>query len=229
MNKKIFIILMLLLCASYIFGGDVANYVNLGFSDNSKYFMFGYYGIDHSDEKFYAELYTVDVYSNSFANDGVFKRKYNDSIQAGQDGHGAFFNLMQDYYGELRGFNINHLNKGRIVYLLLNGSEPKEKLEFRDFQNETKYRVSLIQQRFGSDDAPASTFYIKLSIVDKNYNVKNFTIGRPHYKREGVLRYRIKQVMFSPDERSIVFVVEKEILNGKSPSIRYMVETVNIK
>ena len=35
--------------------------------------------------------------------------------------------------------------------------------------------------------------------------------------------------MFAPDEKSMVFVVEKEILDGTGPSIRYMVETVTLK
>jgi predicted secreted protein len=43
------------------------------------------------------------------------------------------------------------------------------------------------------------------------------------------MKYRIKQVMFAPDEKSLVFVIEKELLDGSGPSIRYMVETVKLK
>ena len=34
-----------------VVAGDVATYVNLGFSVNSRYFLFGYYGIDDENIK----------------------------------------------------------------------------------------------------------------------------------------------------------------------------------
>ena len=59
--KKIALALVFIMCASFIFSGDIAQYVNLGFSSNSKYFMFGQYGISSEDTKAFAETFIVDV------------------------------------------------------------------------------------------------------------------------------------------------------------------------
>jgi predicted secreted protein len=229
MNRKYFLVLILLFCSFLVFAGDVANYVNLGFSDNSKYFMFGLYGIDYKTTKPYADIYTVDVAGNKFAADGVINKLYSKNIQAGQDGSGALYNLLAENNDKLKEFNINHLNKGRIVYLLINGDESRDNLEFRDFKNNSRYKVSLIQQRFGSEKEPSASFHIALTVTDKNEKISTYTIGLPDYKRKDVMKYRIKQVMFAPDEKSLVFVIEKELLDGSGPSIRYMVETVKLK
>ena len=228
MNRKI-LILLLLLAPAALFAGDVADYVNLGFSDNSEYFMFGLYGIDYKSSNPYAEIYTVDVAGNKFADGGVFSKVFGMDIQPGQDGNGALYNLMGENHDKLSDFGVNHLNKGRIVYLLINGDEPKDKLEFRDFRNNGKYQVSLLQQRFGTEKEPSASFHIQLSVTDSKDTTSVYTVGLPDYKRKDVMRYRIKQVMFAPDEKSLVFVVEKEVLDGSGPSIRYMVETVRLK
>lgn len=227
--KRNVLLLILIICAFPVFAGDVADYVNLGFSDNSEYFMFGLYGIDFKSSNPYAEIYAVDVSGNKFADEGVFTRVFDTDLQAGQDGSGALYNLLNENSSQLKEFGINHLNKGRIVYLLINGDEPKDNLEFRDFRNNGKYKVSLIQQQFGTEKEPSASFHIMLTMTDSGSKISVYTIGLPDYKRKDVLKYRIKQVMFAPDEKSLVFVVEKEVLDGSGPSIRYMVETVKLK
>lgn len=229
MNRKFVLVLFLILCSFSVFAGDVADYVNLGFSDNSKFFMFGLYGIEYKSSNPYAEIYTVKVSENRFADKGVYSKMSPTIMQPGQDGSGALYNLLRDNNEALKAFNINHLNKGRIVYLLINGAEPKNTLEFRDFKNNGRYTVKLIQEQFGSEKEPSSSFHIDLTVTDKTNTISTYKIGLPDYKRKDVLKYRIKQVMFAPNEKSLVFVVEKEILDGAGPSIRYMVETVNLK
>ena len=228
MNRKIVPILLLVLCAFSAYAGDVAEYVNLGFSDDSEYFMFGLYGIEYDSSKPYAEIYAVDVDQNRFAAGGICRKVYDTLIQPGQDGSGALYNLINENHEALRAFNIDHLNKGRIVYLLLNGAEPKDVLEFRDFKNNGRYKVELIQKRFGNEENPSASFHIDLTVVDKTNTTRSYKVGLPDYKRDGVMQYRIKQVMFAPDEKSLIFVVEKEVVDGAGPSIRYMVETVSL-
>ena len=229
MNRKTVLVLFFILCAFSVFAGDVAEYVNLGFSANSEHFMFGLYGIEYKSSNPYAEIYTVKVSENRFAENGVYKKTYPVNIQPGQDGSGALYNLLDENNSAIKDFNIDHLNTGRIVYLLINGAEPKDNLEFRDFKNKGSYRVSLVQEQYGTEAAPSASFYINLTVTDKTLTTKTYKVGLPDYKRENVFRYRIKQVMFSPDEKSLVFVVEKEMLDGVGPSIRYMVETVNLR
>ena len=52
------------------------------------------------------------------------------------------------------------------------------------------------------------------------------TVGLPDYWRTGVRRYRIKQVLLAPDDRSVVMVIEREEQDSTGINIRYMVETV---
>ena len=229
MNRKCVLVLILIFCSLTAYAGDVADYVNLGFSDDSRYFMFGLYGIEYDSSKPYAEIYTVKVAANTFADNGVFSKTYNTSIQPGQNGSGALYNLLSENHAKLEKFDVNHLDKGRIVYLLINGAEPKDTLEFRDFKNNGRYKVELVQKQYGTEKEPSSSFYIDLTVTDKTNTISTYKVGLPDYKRDNVLKYRIKQVMFAPNEKSLVFVVEKELIDGTGPSIRYMVETVNLR
>jgi predicted secreted protein len=224
--KKIALALVFIMCASFIFSGDIAQYVNLGFSSNSKYFMFGQYGISSEDTKAFAETFIVDVVKNEFIRNGVNNRSFNENIFPGQEGLGALFITLEDSLEITEQAQINHISTGRVVYLLVNGAKPKERLEFRDFYKGDTYTVTLVQEQFSSNDNMSASFHINLSVTDKNDKVYTYTVGLPNYKRENVTSYRIKQVVFTPSEKGIVFVIEKEIIGTNGKSIRYMVETL---
>jgi len=129
--------------------------------------------------------------------------------------------------GELaRRHRIDHTLTGRLVYILLNGAEPKHELEFRDFQTGLRYRISLIQQSRGSGAEVESSFHLRVSIETAGGDTSTHTVGLPDFWRKGVKRYRIKQVTLAPDKRSLVFVIEREELDSGGDNIRYMVETL---
>ena len=224
--KKILVAVVFSLCTSFIFSGEIAQYINLGFSSDSKYFMFGQYGITSENTKAFAESYIVDVARNIFIKDGVSKRVFNDKILPGQGGLGGLLTILEKSADIIEKTGINHISTGRVVYLLVNGEEPKERLEFRDFYKSDSYTVTLIQEKFGTDNNVSSSFHINLSITDKMDRVKTYTIGLPDFKRKDVTAYRIKQVLFTPSEEGIVFVIEKEMNGSKGKTIRYMVETL---
>ena len=224
--KKIIVVVVFLLCASFIFSGDIAQYINLGFSSNSKYFMFGQYGISSEDTKAFAETFIVDVSKNDFIKDGINSRTFSDEILPGQEGLGALFTMLEDSLTIINKTGINHIATGRVVYLLINGAKPKERLEFRDFYKGDAYVVTLIQEKFRSGDNVSSAFHINLAVTDKMERTGTYTIGLPDYKRKDVLGYRIKQVVFTPSEEGLVFVIEKEINEPNGKIIRYMVETL---
>ncbi len=224
--KKIAVTVVLLLCTSFIFSGDIAQYVNLGFSSNSKYFMFGQYGISSEDTKAFAETYIVDVKRNEFIINGVNRREFSDEILPGQEGLGALFTILENSLAIISKTGINHISTGRVVYLLVNGAKPKDRLEFRDFYKGDSYIVTFVQESFGSDDNVSSSFHINLAVTDKMNRTRTYTIGLPDFKRKDVLGYRIKQVVFTPSEEGLVFVIEKEINGSNGKTIRYMVETM---
>ncbi len=219
----------LFLCSAFLYAGDIATYVNLGFSEDSRYFMFGQYGIEETKNHPYAELYLVDLKANDFVPKGVKKAQYPVEVLPGQDGSGALLMALKDSIGLVDSYKINHIKTGRVVYLLINGEEPKSNLEFRDFLSGSTYTVNLVQRTFGKEPDIESSFHINLTVTDAKGSTKAYTIGLPDFKRKGVRTYRIKQVVFSPDERNLVFIVEREEIAGKSLNIRYMVETVNLR
>ncbi|MBI9103285.1 MAG: DUF2259 domain-containing protein [Spirochaetales bacterium] len=232
MKKIMSFILLTCLISASSWAGDLATYINLGFSENSRYFMFGQYGIEGSDSLPYAEVFTVDVDANTYTPGGVRKGDYDTPPQAGQNGLGALLNLLRNI-GEsssdtIGTYKIDHLQSGRLVYILINGQTPKSEIEFRDFSSGNHYKVQLNQTSFEDKGRYSAAFHINLTVTDKDGNISAHTIGLPGYKRQDVKRYRIKQVVFSPDESSLVFIVEKEEETDEGINIRYMAETVNL-
>jgi len=224
--KKMVVLVVFSLCASFVSSGDIAQYINLGFSNNSKYFMFGQYGVSSEDTRAFAETYIIDVFRNRYISNGVNSRVFTDEILPGQEGLGALFTILEDSFEIINKTDINHVATGRVVYLLVNGAKPKERLEFRDFYKGDSFIVTLVQENFGSNEDISSSFHINLAVTDKTERTRTYTIGLPDYKRKDVLAYRIKQVVFTPSEDGLVFVIEKELNGPNGKTIRYMVESL---
>jgi predicted secreted protein len=214
--------------SSYLCAGDVANFVNLGFSDDAETFMFGQYGIDSESSTPFAELYAVDVDENVFTDDGVRRARYTVDLVPGMDGSGALYTLLGESAELVDRYDINHLRPGRIVYLLVDGEEPKSSIEFRDFNTGNRFRVQLIQDRRGSGEDASAAFHIELRVTFSDGRVRERTIGLPDFYREGVSQYRISHVYLGPREDSVVLVVQKETLLESGKTVRYMVETAAI-
>ncbi len=227
--KQIAAICALIVTGATLFAGDIATFVDLGFSNDSRYYMFGNYGIDESGVKQYADLYVVDVWSNSFTSDGVKSGEYDRQAAPGQDGFGAMMTLYRESIATVRSFNIDHMNSGRLLYLLVDGDKPKSELEFRDFETGRKYSIALLQSTFGSGEQVSSSFHINLTVTTKSDDSGYYTIGLPDYRRSGVRSYRISRVLSSPDDASLVFVIEKEMYGEDGLDIRYMIETVKLR
>ncbi len=228
MRKRSFAVAaVFLISALHLSAGDVASFVNLGFSEDSRVFMFAQYGIERETSRPFAEIFTVDVPNNVFVDNGVRRRSFDMDLNPGQNGSGAMYTLLGDSQDLIERHNIDHLSPGRIVYLLVNGDEPKSDIQFRDFNTGNRYEISLVQVSEGEGEDARASFHIQLTVVRDDGSVDAFTIGRPGYFREGVSRYRIGQVFLSPGEQSLVFVVQKEYQETDGTTIRYMVETAS--
>ena len=229
MRRRALVLLpLLLVISSYLCAGDVANFVNLGFSQDAETFMFGQYGIDSEESKPFAELYAVDVAENVFETDGVKRQTYDVELSPGMDGSGALYTLLGDSASLVDRYEINHLTPGRIVYLLVNGEEPESSIDFRDFNTGNRFQVELVQSKRGSGDNVRAAFHIQLSVTFADGTVEARTIGLPNYYRDGVSQYRISHIYLGPNEQSLVFVVQKERLRESGKTVRYMVETTAI-
>jgi predicted secreted protein len=225
--KRIFIICLVLLSSSLLFGGDIAKFANLGFSDDSRYFMFGSYGVTEDGAKQYAELHVVDVAGNRFVPEGSYQQIYDEQPDPGQDGFGAMLTLYNDNVESTKTYRVNHMKSGRLLYLLVDGKEPKPVLSFRDFGTGRSYRVELTQSVYGADKQVSASFHINLAVTSSSGD-KHYTIGLPNYRRDGVQAYRIKRIFSSPDDESLVFVVEKAEYADSGFDVRYMVESVEL-
>ena len=227
MCRKVLIIALLLLSYTLV-AGDVATYVNLGFSSNSRYFLFGQYGIDSESTKPYAQLFLVDVFRNDFVPQGVIKKDFDIDAQPGQEGLGALIRIIRENSGLISKYDIDNVEIGRVLYLLVNGEEPKSQLNFRDFYNDRTINVFLNQQKFGSGSGVSASFSLDLDVTVKDGVRKNYRVGLPDLKRKGVQSYRIKQVCYTPDENALVFVIERDEYQKEGINVRYMVETVKL-
>jgi predicted secreted protein len=192
------------------FAGDVATFVNLGFSPDSAYFMFGQFGIDQTAGKPYAETFLVDDKRNDFVDKGVVRKTFDAAIEPGQDAAGALFALVGDQQPLVKKYKIDHLRPGRLLYVLMDGQEPPASLSFRDFKTGASLEVSLNQSSSEAKGTVSSSFGIAVSYTAKEGAVKRVVGGNPDIKRPGVKAYVIRRIIAAPDEKTLVFIVEKD-------------------
>lgn len=219
----------IMLASATAFAGDIANFENLGFSDDSRTFAFAQYGVEDESSAAYADLFVVDVAGNNFVRNGQYSRQFETALVPGQNGRGALYRVLFEAQSTLAGRSVNHLNVGRPIYILIDGEEPKSSLAFRDFASNTRYVVDLHQSSRGSGTEVRGSFHVELTLTDGDGDTISRTIGRPGYFREGVASYRILQILLSPDEKSIVFVMEKRLATDNGFDVRYMVETASLQ
>jgi predicted secreted protein len=227
MAKKVLLSACILLAALAAWAGDVAQFDNLGFSADGRYFMFGQHGVLEKTSFPYAELYIVDVPANAYAPQGVKKVSYTKGVEPGATGLGALLNALDDASAQKRQYRIDHLVTGRLLYVLVDGVNPAETLEFRDFQANTKYAVTLVQTSSTKDGQPAAAFTLKITVTGTDGKAKDYAVGNAGLSRAGVKSYRVKQILLGPGA-SLVFVIQREEADSTGVDIRYMVETLRL-
>ncbi|MBN1241929.1 MAG: DUF2259 domain-containing protein [Spirochaetales bacterium] len=228
MKRTIAIFIAATLAAMPVFAGDVPTLVNLGFSPDSAYFLFGQYGLDGSSGVPYAELYLVDAKKNDFVKDGVARFVAKSPLEAGQDPAGALFGLYRDRIALVQKYRIDHLAQGRILYLLVDGEDPSDPISFRDFATGDRWTTMLRQVVVEKGDDASSSFSIDVKLTTKAGTEKSFSAGNPTFVRKGVRGYVIRRILIAPDGRTLVFIVEKKLVAKGGDSVRYMVETIRI-
>lgn len=232
MSKRLALVwVFILLAALAASAGDVAQFVNLGFSADGKYFMFGQYGILEQGSRPWANAYIVDVAKNAFAANGTKQFVGTRSVDPGASGLGALLNVVADSSVQEKKLHIDHLLTGRPLYILVDGAQANDALEFRDFQEGTSYSVTLSQtpSAVATPKDVGASFGISVTITDKDGKAKTFAVGDPTYKRPGVKSYHIKQIILAPAGGCLVIVIQKDEQDTRGDNIRYMVETLRLK
>ncbi|MDR1031020.1 MAG: DUF2259 domain-containing protein [Treponema sp.] len=225
------IALIFCLGGSGLWAGDIASYVDLGFSADGKTYMFAQYGVQEKTLRPWADLFVVDVPKNNFVSGGRVSLVHDSPVKAGQDGSGALYRIISRNTGLADRYGINYLSLGYALYLALNGVEvgtSGETIEFRDFEPEISYRAQLVPTVEGKDKDLKSSFVITLERIYKDRSRILYTIGTPQVKRPLISSYRIKKVIAGPQYKSLIFVIEMRKQGENGMDIRYMVEAVTL-
>jgi predicted secreted protein len=231
-NRKKFwlAIFFLVVGVSLIPAGDVATFVDLGFSPDGRIYMFGQYGIHAKTLKPWADLLVVDVPQNRFVSGGRFSYTHDRPAIAGQDGSGAFFRLISRNVSLADRYDINFLLQGQPLYISFDTphAATAETIEFRDFEQRASYKATLVPQVEGSGANIRSAFHINLERTGQDGSKKSYVVGNPDFRRPLIASYRIRKVMTAPQDGSLIFVIEMNQLGDDGFDVRYMVEALRL-
>ena len=221
--RKISMLIVFILGTHFLFAGDIANFVNIGFSGDSRYFMFAQYGV--TDTVIYSDIYAIDVINNNFVPNGINNKEYPIKAYSMDDGSGAFYKSLLASSQVLQKIGIDPLLKGRCVYVNINSS-PVHAIEFRDFKTDKTYKINLQEKSDIKSGIYESSFSLNILVEKDSSASKVYSAGSPNFKRKGVKEYGIKTIFLSPDEKNMVLVIEKTEVSKDSVSVRYMVEAL---
>ena len=230
MKKLVTLGLIFTLAYSAVSAGDVATFVDKGFSEDGKYYVFGQYG--KTDKKFqgWAELYQVDIAANDYTDNGVFKTKPS-AVTADKNGRDVFEALEGKSFYYFKDLKCETANIDHVLYILDDVNKTgTDEIVFKDFRsadldNADVYHIRLYPTVNGSGKNTRSSFYIMLE--KKNAEGQIITsrkIGSPNITRKGVTNYKIERIFCDKSEKNLIFVIEKMMEDDTGTSIRYMIE-----
>jgi len=231
LKKTVFILCILLLTSvSALWAGDSAVFVDLGFSSDGRMYMFGQYGVLSPSLRPWADLFVVDVASNTFAQNGKVSLIENAPIKAGQDGSGVLHRLVANNSTLSNRYSINFQNQGLPLYISRDENPPScgETIDFRDFLSGKSYKAQLISTITGSGQNAKSQSYINLEVNSPNSQFKTYKVGTPNFVRQGIVQYNFKRVLIDSTGSSVIFVIEMMRASNNGYDIRYMVEAVKL-
>jgi predicted secreted protein len=231
--KKIWIAMLVLVSATGLWAGDVAVFKNLGFSPDSRYFQFAQYGIDANTQNPWVESYTVDVIKNDFTVGGKAKSTFPVGVTLGDDGLKALLAHLEKYGPERKKWNLDYLQQGRPIYFRVTGESNAtdyDNLQVLDYKTGRQYDAVMKKTITPKGSAITSSFFITLDVKDKAGKVLGtYKVGNPTVVRQGVQNYTIVQMILTPNERNLIFVIEKEENDGQGGvNLRTMVETLTL-
>jgi predicted secreted protein len=230
LKKTLIISVIFLTCVSGLWAGDSAVFVDLGFSPDGRFYTFGQHGVLSPSLRPWAEIFVVDVQRNNFVPNGRVSFTQDAPIRAGQDGSGILHQLLSSNTSLTSRHNINFQNQGLPLYISRDENPPRngETIEFRDFLSGKSYRARLVPTVTGSGMNVSSRFQIELAVTSPNGQVRNYTVGTPHFVRQRIAQYNIKRVLIDTTGNSVIFVIEMRRIAENGVDIRYMVEAVRL-
>lgn len=225
--KKTLLALFCIVSTAFMYAGDVATFVDLGFSADGTRFVFGQYGTTDAEFRAYADVYCVDTVKNDFVPNGRFSTLPSPAT-SGKDGRGVFAALQNEASPFFKKLGVDSALQGRALYVQAeNGTRP-DALEFRDFETGTEYSVAIHSLSEGEGASVKSSFYLVVEIKKAGAKTVRKQVGIPGYLREGVKAYRVRRILSDGTGKSVVFIIEKELYERKGSSVRFMAETLRL-
>lgn len=231
MMKRFFSILVMVLVSFALFAGDVAQFKDLGFSQDGSVYVFAQYGMTDKSYEGYAEIYAVDVKNNTYVKDGVFRTKPSPDT-AGKRGKEVFEKLYDKANYFFSKYKMKSTSIDNVLYI--RGSKGNEsQIRIKDFENSTVdnplfYNIKLVPYFEGKGENARGAFYLTVQKEDSNGKVlSKKTVGNPDRKRKGVIEYNIEKILTTAGGKNLVIVIEKKVADKSGISIRYMVETLS--
>lgn len=231
--KKCVIAILMFGMAAGLWAGDVAVFKNLGFSPDSRYFQFAQYGIDAATQNPWVETFTVDVIKNDFTAGGKARSMFPVGVTLGDDGLKALLAHLEKYGSQRSQWKLDYLQQGRPIYFRVTGESSAadyDNLQVLDYKTGRQYSVVTKKTITPKGSTVSSSFFLNLEVKDKGGKVLGtYKVGNPQIIRPGVQNYTVVQMILSPNERSLVLIIEKEENDGQGGlNLRTMVETVTL-
>ena len=207
-----------------VYAGDIANFVNLGFSADGTKFAFGQYGLQDKTYRAYAEIYAVDIGTNTFLQNGIFRTSPSKQTE-GKESKSTFLALQNRAQAALSKWDISETRQGRVLYAQTEATAGNQTLFFRDFQTSDEYTVVLNTAQKSKTE---SSFYLTVEKTKPNGMKIQKQVGRPDYIRSGVKNYSVKKILMDDSAHAMIFIIEKNEYASSGDSFRYMVEATLI-
>lgn len=236
MKRCILVVLSLCLFCGFLFAGDVAVFDDIGFSEDGKTYLFGQYGTTDKTFRGFAEIYAVDIESNSFKTNGIYRTNATEAT-AGKSGNTVYEELKKKNNTWLSSWKAAPAGISEILYIRpYNTKNAENEIVVRDFEhskvgNTTHYTFKLVPFVEGKGASVYSSFYITVEKKDGSGKlIDKIVAGSPDVKRRGISGYAIEKIMCDKTATKFVIVVEKiSEEENSAPSVRYMVETFVLK
>jgi len=234
MLKRLIISFTILCVCALLYAGDVAAFVDIGFSSDGQTYLFGQYGSTDKTYQGYADIFTVDIDSNTFVKNKIFTITPSTKTQ-GSSGINIYKDLYAKHKNDILQYHPKPADLANIIYIRSDSKTTTNEIVFKDFEHSSKnneifYHVKLVPWFSGKTATSKSSFFISIEKQDATGKVLYKDVaGTPDYKRTGVTDYTIDKILCDKDSKSLVFVVEKKIATTNGFNIRYMVEAVSIK
>ncbi len=233
MLKRALMLFLFCIFSTILVAGDVASFIDEGFSSDGKLYVFGQYGTLDTTSQGYAEIYTVDIAKNDYVDGAVFTTPAS-AKTSGKKGHNLYTDLRKNNSHYLDGLKLESGDIDSVLYLRGSSSSPNETITVKDFEESAMgssqvFTINLTPWFSGNTSSSQSSFFISVEKHnDSGAVIGKQVIGNPDIKRKGVVGYAIEKIIKSPDSESFIFIIEKTLATSSGKSIRYMVETLEV-